>query len=101
MTYENTLEALANPTRRAIMEQLRAGPRAAGDLASGVTVSQPAVSQHLKVLKQAGLVADHRQGVRRVYRLHTEGLAELRDYFDRFWDEALEAYQRSLEAKDA
>ena len=72
-----------------------------GEIASTMPVSRPAVSQHLKVLKQAGLVADHRQGVRRVYRLHTEGLAELRDYFDRFWDEALEAYQRSLEAKDA
>lgn len=101
MAYEDKLEALAAPTRRAVFEKLKTGPSPVGALAEGLPVSRPAVSQHLKILKDAGLVAETREGVKRVYRLDTEGLAELRDYFDRFWEEALDAYKRSLEAKDA
>ncbi len=101
MTYELKFEALAVPTRRAVFEKLRAGPASVGVLAEGLPVSRPAVSQHLKVLKDAGLVLEHREGVKRIYRLDTEGLREMRDYFDRFWDTALDAYKRSLEAKDA
>ena len=101
MTYETKFEALAAPTRRAVFEKLRAGPMSVNDLAQGLPVTRPAVSQHLKVLKEAGLVAERRDGVKRIYRLDTDGIAELRDYFDRFWDTALDAYKRSLEAKDA
>lgn len=101
MTYERKFEALAAPTRRAVFERLIAGPSSVGVLAEGLPVSRPAVSQHLKVLKDAGLVAERREGVRRIYRLDTEGIRELRNYFDRFWDSALDAYQRSLEASDA
>lgn len=101
MTYEIKFEALAVPTRRAVFEKLIAGPSSVGALAEGLPVSRPAVSQHLKVLKDAGLVAERREGVRRIYRLDTQGIRELRNYFDRFWDDALEAYQRSLEASDA
>jgi DNA-binding transcriptional ArsR family regulator len=71
------------------------------ELSEGLPVSRPAVSQHLKVLKEAGLVAERRDGVKRIYRLDTDGIAELRDYFDRFWDGALDAYRRSLEMNDA
>ena len=101
MTYERKFEALAAPTRRAVFEKLKAGPSSVGEIAAGLPVSRPAVSQHLKVLKEAGLVAEKREGVRRIYRLDREGLSELRDYFDRFWDDALDAYRRSLEMKDA
>lgn len=101
MAYEQKFEALAAPIRRAVFEKLKAGPSSVGALANGMPVSRPAVSQHLKVLKDAGLVCETRDGVRRIYRLDTEGLAELRDYFDRFWEDALDAYKRSLEAKDA
>ena len=101
MTYERKFEALAVPTRRAVFEKLRAGPLAVGAIADGLPVSRPAVSQHLKVLKDAGLVTEQRNGVQRIYRLDTDGIAELRGYLDRFWDEALDAYKRSLEMKDA
>ena len=101
MAYEIKFEALAAPTRRAVFEKLRAGPMAVNALAEGLPVSRPAISQHLKVLKEAGLVSERRDGVRRIYSLDTQGISELKEYFDRFWDEALEAYQRSLEASDA
>ena len=101
MTYEMKFEALAAPTRRAVFEKLRAGPMPVKTLAEGLPVSRPAVSQHLKVLKEAGLVKERRDGVMRIYSLDNEGLSSLRDYFDQFWDEALDAYRRSLEAKDA
>jgi DNA-binding transcriptional ArsR family regulator len=83
------LAALADPTRRAIFEHLAHHPSAVGDLAALVPVSRPAVSQHLKVLKGAGLVVDQRDGNRRIYRLDPDGIAELRDYLDRLWDCAL------------
>ncbi|MEE2692377.1 MAG: metalloregulator ArsR/SmtB family transcription factor [Pseudomonadota bacterium] len=101
MTYGEKLEALGPPTRRAIFEKLREGPSSVGRLAEGLPVSRPAVSQHLKVLKDAGLVVEARRGTERIYSLDTEGVSALRDYFDGFWDDALSAYKRSLEASDA
>jgi DNA-binding transcriptional ArsR family regulator len=83
------LDALGDRTRRQIFEALRGGPRSVGELADGLPVSRPAVSQHLRVLKQAGLVTDRKQGTRRLYRVDPGGLAGLRDYFDGFWGEAL------------
>lgn len=81
--------ALADPTRRTIFEHLADGPRAVVDLADDLPVSRPAVSQHLRVLKEAGLVVDRRAGSRRLYQLDPHGLGELRAYLDRFWDQAL------------
>ena len=92
MTYENVLSALADPTRRHLFETLAAGPRSVGALAAAAPVSRPAVSQHLKVLEGAGLVAAHAAGTSRVYRARSEGLAPLRAYLDRMWDEALSAF---------
>ena len=86
------LDALGDPTRRQIFEALRNGPRSVGELASGLPVSRPAVSQHLRVLKDAGLVVDRRDGTRRLYRVDPDGLAGIRTYFDSFWDEALERF---------
>jgi DNA-binding transcriptional ArsR family regulator len=91
------LAALGDPTRRAIFEHLADHPSAVGDLADLVPVSRPAVSQHLKVLKDAGLVVDERDGNRRIYRLDPGGIAELRDYLDRFWDSALSAFRLRAE----
>jgi DNA-binding transcriptional ArsR family regulator len=90
-------DALADPTRRRIFERLGQGPRAVGDLADGLPVSRPAVSQHLKVLKDAGLVADEAQGTRRVYRIDPAGLGALRAWLDRFWDDALAAFKAEAE----
>ena len=101
MTYGEKIEALGPPTRRAIFERLAAGPSSVGDLAAGMPVSRPAVSQHLKALKASGLVTDVRRGTARIYSVDPKAVAELRDYFDRFWDTALSAYQRSLEGGDA
>lgn len=100
MTYENALTALADPTRRVVFERLRKGPRAVGDLAEGLPVSRPAVSQHLKVLKDARLVTVHRDGRRQFYAIDTRGLAALRSYLDTFWGEALDAFKAYAE-KDA
>ncbi|MAW80076.1 MAG: transcriptional regulator [Parvularcula sp.] len=100
MAYESKFEALAVPTRRAVFERLKGGPASVGALAADLPVSRPAVSQHLKVLKDAGLVTEQREGVKRIYRVDHDGLREMRDYFDRFWGEALDAYKRSLETKD-
>jgi DNA-binding transcriptional ArsR family regulator len=90
---EDGWEALGDPTRRAIVECLAERPRAVGELADLLPVSRPAVSQHLKVLKDAGLVADHAEGTRRVYRLNPAGMSALRDQLDTFWRRALEGYQ--------
>ena len=86
------LDALGDPTRRQIFEALRRGPQSVGELAGGLPVSRPAVSQHLRVLKNAGLVVDRKDGTRRVYRVDPGGLAGIRDYFDSFWGEALERF---------
>jgi len=83
------MDALGDPTRRAILERLRGGAKAVGELAEGLPVSRPAVSQHLRVLKEAGLVLDTKDGTRRIYRIDPSGLAGIRAYFDSFWDEAL------------
>jgi DNA-binding transcriptional ArsR family regulator len=91
------LTALGDPTRREIFERLAEGPQAVGELAGELPVSRPAVSQHLKVLKDAGLVVDHAAGTRRVYRVDPEGLAALRDYLDGFWNRALAAYKEAAE----
>ena len=101
MAYELKFDALAAPTRRAVFEALRGGPMPVGVIAEGLPVSRPAVSQHLKVLKDAGLVTERRDGVRRLYQIDQEGLAEMREYFDRFWDVALDNFKRSLEASDS
>jgi DNA-binding transcriptional ArsR family regulator len=100
MAYQAVLEALADPTRRTVFERLRAGPLAVVDIARDLPVSRPAVSQHLRVLKDAGLVSDHAQGNRRVYRVETPALAELRHYLEGFWDEALEAFRQAAEAPE-
>lgn len=92
--------ALADPTRRQVFERLADGPRAVGDLAQGLPVSRPAVSQHLKVLKDAGLVTDHADGARRVYRIDPQGLGAVRAWLDQFWDVALNAFAAELERMD-
>lgn len=98
MAYHNALVALADPTRRCIFERLKRGPRAVGKLAAGLPVSRPAVSQHLKVLKEAGLVQENREGARRVYQIDPKGLGQLRAWLDQFWDEALEAFRAEVES---
>ncbi|HKJ18886.1 MAG TPA: metalloregulator ArsR/SmtB family transcription factor [Xanthomonadales bacterium] len=99
MTYHQSLQALADPTRRAVFERLRKGPIAVGKLAANLPVSRPAVSQHLKVLKNAGLVSEHQQGTRRIYRVETNGLVELRQYLDTFWDQTLESFKSHAESR--
>ena len=97
MAYANALTALADPTRRAVFERLRRGPASVGEIALGLPVSRPAVSQHLKSLKLAGLVGARSLGARRVYEIDPQGLHELRRWLETFWDEALEAFQREVE----
>ncbi len=97
MAYGNALTALADPTRRQVFERLKSGPHAVGEIARGLPVSRPAVSQHLKVLKEAGLVADRPEGTRRVYYIDPHGLGALRQWIDQFWDQALAAFQAEVE----
>ena len=97
MAYGTALAVLADPTRRQVFERLRAGPRPVNALASGLPVSRPAVSQHLKVLREAGLVEERSEGVRRIYSLRREGLTELREWLDSFWGDALEAFRIEAE----
>ena len=97
MAYGNALSVLADPTRRKVFERLRAGPRPVNLLAAGLPVSRPAVSQHLKALKDAGLVAERSEGVRRIYSIRREGLRELRQWLDSFWGDALEAFKLEAE----
>jgi len=91
------LTALGDPTRRAIFERLAEGPRAVGELACELPVSRPAVSQHLKVLKDAGLVIDRPAGTRRIYQLDPAGVGDLRAYLDQFWNRSLAAYKLAAE----
>jgi DNA-binding transcriptional ArsR family regulator len=98
--YDNALAALADPTRRRVFEKLSAGPQSVGALARGLPVSRPAVSQHLRVLKAAGLVADRSEGTRRVYSIDPHGLGALRKWLDQFWDTALEAYAEAVTRKE-
>jgi DNA-binding transcriptional ArsR family regulator len=95
------LEALADPTRRAIFERLSRGPLPVARIASGMPVSRPAVSQHLKVLKGAGLVKEQRQGTQRIYSVEVRGLVELRRYLDRLWEDALGAFAAAAERDEA
>jgi DNA-binding transcriptional ArsR family regulator len=98
MAYEaNGWAALGDPTRRAIFERLADGPRSVGELARGLPVSRPAVSQHLKVLKDAGLVTDRPDGNRRLYQINADGVGALRAYLDRFWNQSLAAFKRAAE----
>ena len=93
-----TLTALGDATRREVFELVAERPRAVGELAAQLPVSRPAVSQHLRVLKEAGLVEDEAVGARRVYKLHPEGIAELRSYLDGFWSRSLRAFKAAAEA---
>jgi DNA-binding transcriptional ArsR family regulator len=100
-TYQQqALQALGDPTRREIFERLTAGPLAVGELAQELPITRPAVSQHLKVLKDAGLVFDRPSGTRRVYQVDPEAVAALREYFDSFWSHALTSFRAAAEEKD-
>ncbi|MGE0532931.1 MAG: ArsR/SmtB family transcription factor [Hyphomonadaceae bacterium] len=100
MAYIKALSALADPTRRAVFERLRGGPKGVGEIAAELPVSRPAVSQHLKVLKEAGLVADEPRGTARIYRIHADGLVELREWLDGFWDDALANFKAHAEREE-
>jgi DNA-binding transcriptional ArsR family regulator len=98
MAYGNAaFAALSDPTRRQVLERLAEGPRAVGELAQGLPVSRPAVSQHLKVLKRAGLVSDRQEGAKRIYAIDPNGLGAMRAWLDQFWDVALAAFQAEAE----
>ena len=97
MTYDKALAALSDPTRRAVFEAVAKQPQSVGALAQGMPVSRPAVSQHLKVLSDAGLVEVSAKGTRRIYKLRGEGVAELRAYLDQFWDKVLLAFSEEVE----
>ena len=97
MAYGQVMDALGDPTRRAVLELLRRGPRAVGELAEHLPVSRPAVSQHLRVLKDAGLVHDRAEGSRRLYSMDPKGLDEARRYLERYWDAALQAFADATE----
>ena len=99
--YAKTLQCLSDPTRRQVFERLRAGPRSVGALARGLPVSRPAVSQHLKALKNAGLVTHRAEGTRRVYYIDPAGLGELRRWLDGFWTDALESFKSEVAAANA
>jgi DNA-binding transcriptional ArsR family regulator len=93
MTYESGFSALGDPTRRLVFERMRQGPQTVGGLAAGLPVSRPAISQHLKVLKEAGLVVDQVDGARRLYRLNRHGIAALKDYLVSVWEESEAAHR--------
>jgi DNA-binding transcriptional ArsR family regulator len=98
MTYaDRVLDALGNPTRRLVFKRLRSGARSVGEIAEGMDVSRPAVSQHLRVLKTARLVVDRAEGTRRLYAIDARGLETLRSWLDGFWDEALAAFKEAAE----
>ena len=100
-TYQlDRLGALGDPTRRLIFERLVTRPMAVGELADELPVSRPAVSQHLKVLKEVGLVMDQPNGTRRVYRVDPRGVGALRTYLDQLWDKALAAFAEAVERRD-
>jgi DNA-binding transcriptional ArsR family regulator len=101
VTYQKALLALADPTRRKVFEELRRGPRSVGKIAARMPVSRPAVSQHLRVLKQAGLVRDRAEGTRRVYFVDPLGLGAVRTWLDQFWTEALTSFQTEIEKKES
>jgi DNA-binding transcriptional ArsR family regulator len=98
---QNAFAALADPTRRQVFERLGVGHAAVGDIARGLPVSRPAVSQHLKVLKEAGLVTDRPDGTRRVYQIDPQGLGAMRAWLDQFWTVAMDAYAAEVERQVA
>ena len=100
MTYASALAALSDPTRRAVFERLRTGPASVQQIADGLPVSRPAVSQHLKALREAGLVRDEPRGSARIYSIHTPGLRALRDWIEGFWDEALDNFKTYAEKQE-
>lgn len=98
------LSALGDPTRRAIFECLARGPKAVGEIAKELPVSRPAVSQHLRVLKEAGLVVDHADGTKRIYRVNQQGVQAIHAYLDQMWSQAMDAFQsaaRRIAAEEA
>jgi DNA-binding transcriptional ArsR family regulator len=100
-TYRSSaLDAIGDPTRRAILERLAAGPRPVGELARDLPVSRPAVSQHLKILKEAGLVTDRQDGTRRIYRLDPRGLSPVQEWIEQFWTTSLAAFKAAVEQKE-
>ncbi|HEY7692965.1 MAG TPA: metalloregulator ArsR/SmtB family transcription factor [Gaiellaceae bacterium] len=99
MAYATAMDALGDATRREIMERLRSGPRPVGALAAELPVSRPAVSQHLRVLKEAGLVTERRNGTRRIYAVEPQAIADLRAYFDSFWEQALAGFKAAAESE--
>jgi DNA-binding transcriptional ArsR family regulator len=101
-TYaERVLDALGDPTRRSVLKRLRGGARSVGEIAEGMDVSRPAVSQHLKILKAARLVTDRAEGTRRLYAVDTRGIEALRKWLEGFWDEALTAFKEMAERQAA
>lgn len=98
-TYTHPLDALGDRTRRQVFELLRDGPRSVGELAEDLPVSRPAVSQHLRVLEEAGLVTHRRQGARNLYELDSAGMTALRDWVDEFWNEALARFKAAAESQ--
>ena len=101
MTYANrVVSALADPTRMSVLEKLRDGPRSVGEIANDLPVSRPAVSQHLKVLKEAGLVNDRSVGTRRIYHIDPKGLGAMRAWLDQFWEAALAAFSAEVERSE-
>ena len=98
VTYSaDPFRAVADPTRRAVLEYLLGRPHGVNELADHFDVSRPAISKHLRVLKEARVVRERRHGRNRIYELNPTGLAELREYFDRFWEQALDAFKRAVE----
>src|SRR3954469_10848486 len=98
MAYHKALQSISDPTRRSVLEALRSGPQPVGEIARKLPVSRPAVSQHLKILKEAGLVRDRSEGARRVYYIDPDGLGELRRWLDEFWGDALASFAREVNA---
>ena len=94
---KSSRDALSDPTRRDVLEKLRSGPRAVGEIAADMPISRPAVSQHLKVLKDSGLVLETRQGTRHYFAIAPEGIGALRSYLDELWGDALAAFARHME----
>ena len=99
MAYATAMDALGDATRREIMERLRGGPRPVGEIAAELPVSRPAVSQHLRVLKEAGLVTERKDGTRRIYGVEPTAIADLRAYFDSFWEQALAGFKAAAESE--
>ncbi len=98
--HAHAFEALGDPTRRTIFERVASRPQSVGKLAARVSVSRPAVSQHLRVLKEAGLVVDRQEGTRRIYSIDMRGVMAMRTYLDKFWDRALAAFQEAALQED-